>query len=615
MTSLTQTARAAARNGAGRVGTFVAIAILLYALQAILGVRWAATATVAGAWAVAVVGLDLLWGRAGQVSLGQGGFVAIGAYATGILTVDHAWQPVAAMAAGAAISCVLAWILGRSVLGLDELYLALATLGFGLLVPALIAVLSQHTGGPSGLFGIPDFTIAGYAFDTLFKSYVLVWGVAALAAWGALRLVSARIGLSWTVLGHHPDVASSSGVAVKKRKVEVFVVSAGLASVAGSLYAHFTHAITPETFGFPLAVLLLTYAIVGGVGTCYGPLLGAVVVNAAITYSGQTGKYTELIYGIVFLAVLYLAPFGMVGLVRRAVGAVAGFGNAPQPESAAGQKPSSSAINRLAVATPTNEPPLLLVEDVAKRFGGLQALDAVNFEARRGEVTGLVGPNGAGKTTLLNIITGLYSADSGNIRVGEADITNWRPDRRAQLGIARTFQTPSVVPDLSILNNVAIGAYRNGRQGMAASLVTPKGRRELDDMRTAAFDALVAVDLHHLASAAPDALSFGQRRRLELARAIALKPDLLLLDEPMSGLDGREKADLCELITAIAEAGTAVCLVEHDTKVVANTCRWVTVLDFGRVIARETGAAVFDNDAVRSSYMGDNVAAETEVPA
>lgn len=551
-------------------------------------------AAVAGLWAFAAVGLDLTWGYAGRISLGHAGFAAVGAYTTAVLTVTHGWEPFPAMAVGVVFNLVVAAALGFAVLRLSEVYLGLATLGFGLMVPALIVAATGITNGSIGLFGVPVIEWGRVTLADPFSFFMLGWVLAFLAALGVRRLARSRTGLVMRAVAEQPDIASVAGVNVAGTARRAFVASAVPASIAGSLFAHFSIAVTPTSFGFGLLILLLVYVVVGGRATGWGALVGGLVITVAQQYTGATGQLAELTYGLVLVAILYLVPRGLVGsLTRRPVCGPPRDNVAAQARRAAAERPPM---------TPSADSPTLHVVRVTKRFGGVVAVNDVSLELRPGEIHGLVGPNGAGKSTLLNLVTGLTYADSGEIRFGDTAIAALPVHRRAALGLARTFQTPQLVSDLSVLDNVAMGCIaRSTREAVRWSAFSG---RELAKIRLAAATELAVLGQLDLLDIKPEALSFGQRRMVEIARATVGSPSVLLLDEPLSGLDAEEKDQVCALLGRLRDRGIAVGLVEHDIESVSRLCDRITVLVEGAVLTSGDGASVFTDERVHAAYMG-----------
>jgi branched-chain amino acid transport system ATP-binding protein/branched-chain amino acid transport system permease protein len=551
-------------------------------------------AAVAGLWAFAAVGLDLVWGYAGRISLGHAGFAAVGAYATAVLTVNHGWGAFSAMAVGVVLNVVVAAALGFAVLRLSEVYLALATLGFGLMVPALIVAADGITNGSIGLFGVPVIALGRASIADPLSFFVLAWALAFIAALGVRRVARSRTGLAMRAVAEQPDLASVAGVNVAGTARRAFVASAVPSSIAGSLFAHFSIAVTPTSFGFGLLILLLVYVIVGGRATGWGALVGALVVTVAQQYTGATGQLAELTYGVVLVAILYLVPRGLVGSLTR--GPVSG---APRDNVAAEAR---RAAEERPPVRPAENSPSLRVVGASKHFGGVVAVNDVSLELRPGEIHGLVGPNGAGKSTLLNLITGLTHADSGEVRLGDTAISGLPVHRRAALGLARTFQTPQLVGDLSVLDNVAMGCI--ARRKRKAARWSAFSRRELAEMRLAAATERAVLGQLDLMDVKPEALSFGQRRMVEMARATVGSPSVLLLDEPLSGLDTDEKDQVCTLLDRLRERGIAVGLVEHDIESVTRLCDRITVLVEGAVLTSGDDASVFSDERVRAAYLG-----------
>jgi branched-chain amino acid transport system permease protein len=442
--------------------------------------------------------------------------------------------------------------------------------------------------------------------------YTVIWVIVLLSAYGTLRIASSRLGLAWKLLGEHQEVAESVGVDPQNRKMQALVLSAGFGSVSGSLYAHYTQVVSPVSFGFSLLVVLLITVVLGGLGTGYGPVLGAITVGLITMRSGSAGEYTSIVFGVVFLVVLYAAPVGLVGVIRSLLprlGLRRADAPTPQPveRTTLDIGAEFAALRRLLGADEAANAGDYSLHGVTKSFGGVAANTDVSIDVRGGEVLGVIGPNGAGKSTAVNIATGTYRPDSGTVSWCGEDISQWSTDRRAAAGVARTFQKPSVVPGITVIENVAIGAYRFGHRGLVSAVFTPAGRRELEELFAAALKALEIVGLDHLAQSDSESLSFGQRRLAELARAIVSLPEVIFLDEPMSGLDASEKEQIVDLLKGLRDAGVAVCIIEHDTQTIARICDRICVLDFGKVLCVGTPEEVFNDPRVKESYMGETV--------
>ena len=604
------------------------MAAAVYLLPKTVGTDWRAIGAFAAFYAIAVVGLDITWGVAGQTSLGQQGFIAIGAYAVGTATTKWDWPAPLSIVFSVVFGCAIAYGIGRVVLRLSEVYLALATLAFGLMVPVLATSLDSM-GKSTGLFGIPRLEFPLIDIDRR-QWYWAGWVIAGLAVIIAIRFARSMTGLGWRFVAGNQQAAEALGVPLRFERRKAFMVSGGFAAVAGSLYAMLNTAIGPDAFGSRVLLIMMFSSVVGGRGTIIGPAIGVMLTEIAIIYSGRTGGSADLILGIAFILALYFLPRGIAGFAQALLKRVASR-SASDSIGSVDSAPASPAHDRAFAglspealqekfaswrstrphkydewgSDPHTKPTDRTVEirHVSKHFGGLHALTDVTITFEPGVVHGIVGPNGAGKSTLLAVASGAYTADAGNVVCFGDVVTGWPAWKRARHGMARTFQAPQLVGNLSVLENVAGGVYPILGAGLGRSL-TPLEGRALSRARDFAEEALETLGIAHLGNAMPFDLSFGQQRLIELGRALVRAPSILWLDEPASGLDQQEKELLSTIVTSYARTGAVVGFIEHDTELVAKTCAVATVLDAGRVVHHGPASTVFDVDLVRELYMG-----------
>lgn len=595
---------------------WLACGALLLLLGAGLGVSWLSVGAVAATEAIALLGLNIVWGRLGLMNLGQNGFFAVGAYATALMTTHLHQNPLLGIPVGFAAAGLLGYALAQIVLRQTELYFALTTLGFGLITAAFItAAPTSFAGGSVGIYGIPSLSIGSWHLGGNWSAYLMVWIVAVVLAWLTARSGRSRVGLSWRVIADHPAVASAVGVDVTRTRTRAFVLSTLFASLGGSLFAQLSIAISPGEFDLSLLITLLTMFIAGGMGSALGAVVGAVVLSLVVQASGTAGNSALIVYGLVFIVILLAAPKGLVGLfnvavrsawvlLRRRLHDVA----RAEPSAALvagldGTKMGKRAAATRLTAVASTEGGALEVSGIDKSFGGMKALVGVSLIVPAGHIYGIAGANGAGKSTLLDIICGFRRADCGRVMFAGTDMTGLAIHQRAVLGVARTFQKPSLVLGMTAAENVAIGAYQRGHCGLWSAFVG-RGGREYDAQLDDAVDMLTATGLGSLAHRPCHELSFGQLRIVEIARAIVQRPRLLLLDEPTSGLGRDDKDFLSALLKELQTGGMSVCLIEHDTELLASLCDRIMVLDRGRVIADTVAAEVFRDPEVVRSYVG-----------
>ncbi|MBI5571889.1 MAG: branched-chain amino acid ABC transporter ATP-binding protein/permease [Desulfomonile tiedjei] len=571
-------------------------------------------ANIIGLNTIIVVGLNLLIGFAGQISLGHAAFYGLGAYFSGILTVTYQVSPWLAMAIAVAVTAAVALLIGIPTLKLHGHYLVMATLGFNLIVNIVIVQWDQLTGGPSGFPGIPSLSVGQWAFDSDMKMYFLIWSVAFIAILVALNLVASRAGRGLRALHGSEVAAACLGVRIKSYKVKVFILSAVYASLAGSLHAHYLGFISPKTFDVFFSIELVTMVIVGGMGSIWGVLFGTSFLTSLPNVLHFFDEYKDIFYGLIFVLILIFLPEGVVVALRNKVlakresrqrrGSEAEAEEAVQPAVAAiepshGSGDIGGRTRRLAAE------PILGIRDLHMSFGGLTALAKVSFEVPTGSVTALIGPNGAGKTTMINLISGIYRPYGGTIRFRQNQITGLRPYRLAEMGLTRTFQNVQIFDNMTVLENVMVGMHAGTHNEFFRSMFRLPGfKKEEDLIEQKAWEMLTFFSLEDKAHAPAASLSFGQQKRLEMARALVPSPSIVLLDEPVAGLNMTESLAIASLIDRMRSQGVSVLLVEHDMNLVMGVSDRVVVLNYGRKIAEGTPQEVQEDKQVQSAYLG-----------
>jgi ABC-type branched-subunit amino acid transport system ATPase component/ABC-type branched-subunit amino acid transport system permease subunit len=577
--------------------------------------------------AISVIGMNLVFGLAGQPTLGPAATYAVGAYVSGLLAAKSGWDPWVSIPVGILAATVVGVIIGVPALRVGGFYLAMVTAFASQAVPATVNIFHSITGGDDGLVGIPGIRLGAEDLD-LFGRYRLAIIALALTALLAAGIARSAWGRWFRTLTVSEVGTSALGVSVYQAKVIAFLLSAIFGGLAGALYAHFQLVISPAAFSFDLSLILFASCVIGGLGTLWGPILGTVFFFLGPHYllPQQWGAaWAQVIYGIVLMLVVITIPDGLAPLIRSAGRRLPYL---PFRDQLGDPKPSS--VHTAANRTVNNLPALLRrasaareagtstavleAKDVSKRFGGVRALKSARVEVVAGQITALIGPNGSGKTTLLNACCGYIAPDEGSITIVGRDVSKDPAYKRARLGMARTFQQPILFPSLNGTQGVMVG-YADKRPSPWSSLLyLPQSLRHERAAATRAEAILCALGVEHLILKKGEAMSLAESRILDLARALALDPLVLILDEPAAGLDADEVAVLAAMIRAARDAGVGVLLVEHDVAFVLNLADRITVLDQGAVIADGKPADVKTDPKVAAAYFG-NVASGTEEPA
>lgn len=556
-----------------------------------------------GIYFLVALGLNLLSGYGGQISLGHGALVAIGAYAVAIAMVDHKLSFWLALPLALALTAGAGALMALPAFRLSTWYFALVTLGFANVVGGLLTEWRGLTHGFAGIVGIPKPALFGQVF-TQNQLYWLILAACFGSFLAVRNLVQSRFGRALLGLHDHSVLVRGVGASLVRLKMQAFVISAALAGLAGAFMAVHKTVITPDDFPTDLSTFFLLVVVLGGMGKLHGALVGTLVFFIMPELLAALHDWRLLIYGTALLLLILFAPGGLAGGLealgrRRARRRTAPDGTIGDASVAAG--------GEVAAAAPMTaiRGAALAVSGVSKRFGGIAALSEVSLSLPAGAVHAIVGPNGSGKTTLLNLISGYYPIDAGTIRIADREVAGMEAGAIARIGVRRTFQTPKLIPELSVLENVMLGAFSDEHSSLASiALGLPSARREAADRRAEALRYLRFVGLHRRAADAAGDIPHGQQRLVEIARALLGRPGLLLLDEPAAGLSLAELDDLARLVGEIARLGTTVVIVEHHLELVSNLARGVTVLDGGRILASGTPEAVFSDERVMAAYMG-----------
>jgi len=606
-------------------------------------------------FAALALGLNIVVGFAGLLDLGYAAFFAIGAYAYGVASSfqlqpewSSVWEPfrwldlVARMpgATGdvvhfqvsfwlmlpiaAAIAAFFGVLFGAPTLRLKGDYLAIVTLGFGEIVPIVARNIPSVTNGAMGLNGVAPPQLFGHSFgiDATPYYYVGVTLVALLIV-TSLRLKNSRVGRAWMAIREDEIAAAAMGVDRVRFKLLAFAIGAAFAGATGTFYVAKLQTATPEMFMFPVSVMVLVMIVFGGIGSVWGVVLGALLLQVLQSWfledlsqwlhalgrlisvgwlqHVELASSTELIFGVILVVMMLYRRDGLIPASRR----VPARGSGQQ--STLVSRGGLNALRDLAAPDRAAAGPLLDIADLTVRFGGLVALRSVSLNVQAHSIVAVIGPNGSGKSTLFNAVTGLVAPDSGSVRFAGREISRLPPHRVLERGIARTFQNIRLFPNLTVLENVMIGMHASMGTGAAGALLRlPRTRREEEEARERALEilALFGNRLLPRAEHVASSLSYANRRRTEIARALAARPKLLLLDEPTAGMNPAETRELADQLRSLHQAGLTLVLIEHKLDVVVSLADHVVVLDHGEKIAEGPAETVRRDEEVIRAYLG-----------
>jgi branched-chain amino acid transport system permease protein len=572
---------------------------------------WVTIGNYIGLYSIAALGLVLLTGVAGQTSFGQAAFVGLGAYTTAYLTTTHGASPWLTLVLAMSLTGVVALFIGFITLRMRGHYLPLATIAWGISLYYLFGNL-EFLGGHTGITGIPALSLLGVELRNERYFYFLIWTVALATLWMTNNLLDSRPGRAIRALKGGLEMAEAFGVDGGHLKIVVFVYAALLACVSGWLYAHLQRFVNPTPFGINQGIEYLFMAVVGGAGSVWGAVVGATLITllkqwlqegAPLMVLAKRALETVLPPGATPSGNFELVAFGilMVLLLQRARDGVWPWIDRYLPEMPPRPVPEALPLPRRDHAPVDGA--LLDVKAARKSFGGLVAVNDLSFSLSPGEILGLIGPNGAGKSTTFGLISGALPLTQGAIAFRGESIGSRRPYEIARLGISRTFQHVRLIPGMSVLDNVALGAYLRGRSGVVMAALR-LDRAEEARVRHEAAQALARCGLSAHAFDSAGSLPLGTQRIVEIARALAADPALMLLDEPAAGLRYLEKQALAGLLRTLRDEGMTLLLVEHDMEFVMGITNRLVVMDFGEKLAEGTPVEVQRNPAVLEAYLG-----------
>jgi branched-chain amino acid transport system permease protein len=580
--------------------------------------------------------INLLTGIAGQISLGHAGFFAIGAYGSAVLTKSAGLPVILAVPCAVVLAAAAGWLLAIPAGRVKEFYLAMMTAGFGLLTYEVLKEWTDVTGGVMGLSAVPSPTlknlvVLGVRLEALDYFRVLLVATA-VVLWLLRNFVQSAHGRALFAIQASEIAAGSIGISPGVAKRRAYTISTAIAGLAGAFYAHLVGYLGPDSFTIQRSVEVLVMAIVGGIGTIVGPILGAMLFSWLPEKLQAFAAWQFMVYGLILMGVFLLFRKGFAGAIAEparfvparalrdvlaaqgssgaATGAAASSANATTAPSTARTAAGVPTGSMAGAGTPAGDSdadaaPIVEVRDLTKRFAGLVALDGVSLALRPGRITALIGPNGSGKSTLVNVVSGIYTPSAGQVMLRGREIGGRSNPEVAAAGLVRTFQDPRLVPSFTVRENVMLGAHLKHRGSMlAAALRTPAMMREERETIARAGEIMAIAGLTAVADQLLESLPYGYRRLAEVARALMADPEVLMLDEPAAGLSEGELGRLAEVIRWVRGRGKAVLLIEHHMDFVADLVDDVVVLDSGRVIYRGDMQGMRRDTAVIEAYLG-----------
>ncbi|NDD23724.1 MAG: ATP-binding cassette domain-containing protein [Betaproteobacteria bacterium] len=542
---------------------------------------WIAQLNYIGLYALVCLGLVLLTGVGGLTSFGQAAFVGVGAYTTAYLTLNTGMSPWLTLLVGLGITAISALVVGAITLRMSGHYLPLATIAWGLSLYYLMGNLDA-LGKYDGLLGLKSLSIGSLDIGQGRLFFILTWAILIAGAVALLNLLDSRPGRAIRSLKGGSQMAEAMGISTFRYKVTIFLIAALFASIAGWLLAHFQRTVNPSAFGLKMGIEYLFMAVIGGVGYVWGAIVGAALIKLLDDYLqvalpaliGTSGSYEVIVFGIAMVLVLKYMPDGIWSLVARKL---------PRPP----RKMDWQAAAPLSARSKPGIGELVLkVDKIRKQFGGLTAVNDISFDIHAGQIVGLIGPNGAGKSTTFNLITGVLAKTSGHVTYRGHDISALPSREISRQGMARTFQHVKMIPDMTVLENVALGAYTRGETGVLSSMLGTNKSEEQRCMKEAQHQ-LERIGMGNYLHEQAGNLAMGPQRLMEIARALCCDPALLLLDEPAAGLRHKEKQELIKVLRQLQSEGMSILLVEHDMDLVMDVCDHLVVMEFGTLSGGE----------------------------
>ena len=564
--------------------------------------RWTQLLALIGINTLLAQSMNIVGGYAGQLSLGHAGIFAAGAYGSAVLSTKLLWPVWLSIPGGIAIAMLVGLLVALPAERVREFYLGMVTLAFGVIAFEILQYWTPVTGGFMGLSNIPSPILKNlmlFGLPVSLNAYcAIVVCLVALFTLLKANLIQSHVGRAFVAVEGSDLAAASLGIRPGRTKHLAYVASAAWAGLAGALYAHLTAYISPDSFNLWVSVAILVMAIFGGLRTFIGPFLGAAFFTLLPEFTQDLKQYQLLAYGAILMVSYILLPQGLAGLLNSRTAYIKPSGAAPLP-------PQTGALPEVGLV-PAAGSAAIQIRGLSKHFGGIAALGGVDFTVKAGTIHGLIGPNGSGKSTLVNIVTGIYQPSAGEVSCGGARIDRTQPYRMVEFGLARTFQNPLMFTEMTVRESVLTGAHSRFRAGVLWCMLGARSSAAEEARLVARADAITdQVGLGALRNELASTLPYGQKRMLDLARALATEPRILILDEPAAGLSETELGQLSSLLRRLHTGGMTILLIEHHLDFLFNLVDFVTVLDHGEVIFDGRPADARKNERVVEAYLGN----------
>lgn len=588
---------------------FVFIFLLLFFPVIISNPYYLSIASLIGIYSILISGLNLAAGYAGLFSMGHAGFFAIGAYTAGILSAKFGFSLWVNLPLACLSSIVIGGLLGIPSLRFKGFYYVIATMALGIIIKMLIGEMTPLTGGSEGISNISKPSIGSYTFSETSYYYIILL-VFILGILFCHQIVNSKFNRQMVALRENEIAAETMGINVYKSKLIFFIISTAFAGIAGCLYAHLFGVVNPDTFDMDLSFLFLLMVLLGGKDSLYGCYIGVIILSIFPLFFVEFVRIHLIFYGLLFIAFVYAIPDGIMGVLRKIKGA---NGHIFSQKKFLRERETEDRISIESILTWEKEKAreglsLLSIENLSRSFSGIQALRKVDFDIQRGTIHGLIGPNGSGKSTLLNLISGVYQCEEGKILFNGEPIENLKPHEIFKKGIARTFQKSNLYNSLTVLENVSIGQDIRYCYGFIDALFNQKKKKRLErQIRAHSLIILNFLGVSHLADRPVENISPMECRIVEIARALASQPKLLLLDEPATGFTKKDIEELNRILQIIREMGVTILLIEHHIRFILELADYITVLNFGENIFQGSPLEVAANPKVIEAYLGEEM--------